>query len=239
MRSGVVVQARLGSHRLPRKVLLDLGGRPLLGHVLRAMREMPAAAHVVATDAASASELRPLVQQSGFELFVGAGTDVLSRYARAAVHFRLDQIVRATGDAPLVSAPLAESILNLHLRKKADLSHYLGCPLGTGVEVINAAALAVADQEAADPLEREHLTTFLYRERARFTVLEPTCPPDAYFLGANVTVDTPDDMQRLRAIVAAHDPSRPIAVQPLVSWLRAHPDYAYGSHPHLSIHTAG
>ena len=140
----VMLQARIGSQRLPGKVLMPLAGQSMLGHCLLALRQMRAHRYLVVTDPISAAQIRGEVEARGFELFVGSEHDVLQRYADAARYAGADTVVRATGDAPLVSAPLADRILRRHARVGADLSHYLGMPLGTGVEVISAAALRAA-----------------------------------------------------------------------------------------------
>ena len=76
---------------------------------------------------------------------------MLERYCLAANHFNVGNIIRATGDNPLVSPRLANLILTIHKEKGADLSHLVGMPLGTGIEVIKKEALIQAGKEAEDP----------------------------------------------------------------------------------------
>jgi spore coat polysaccharide biosynthesis protein SpsF len=128
--------------------------------------------------------------------------------------------VRATGDAPLVSPRLTREIIAIHDERRADLSHFLHCPLGTGVEVIETAALLEADAAASERGHREHMTQYLYAHRDRFRVEEPTCPPDCLLSGVYVTVDTPEDRDRVRRIYAALYDGRPIETDRLVKWLR-------------------
>ncbi len=215
-----MLQARIGSQRLPGKVLMPLAGQSMLGHCLLALRQMRAHRYLVVTEPSSAAQIRGEVEARGFELFVGSEHDVLQRYADAARYAGADTVVRATGDAPLVSAPLADRILRRHARVGADLSHYLGMPLGTGVEVISAAALRAAARDAVDPVEREHLTQHLYRNPERYRVIEPLCP-HAYRDGTHVTVDDEPSYALVKRIYAALYQGHPIEARALVRWLRA------------------
>ena len=135
------------------------------------------------TDTHSVDALRPFAEAEGYAVFPGPDEDVLSRYCLACRAFGVGTVIRATGDNPLTSAALAREILALHAARKADLSHYLGCPWGMGVEVVEASALFVAEREAKAADEREHLTTFLYRNREKFMILSPRRPPARYLPG--------------------------------------------------------
>ena len=219
-RLGILVQVRLASTRLPGKALVPLPGGNIIQHVMRALRHVPAAVYALVTDAASAPRLRTLAVADGFEIFTGHPTDVLERYQKAADFFKLDTIVRATGDNPLVSPKLANSIIDIHLTKQADLSHYLDIPLGTGIEVISKRALAVMAQKATDPFEHEHMTTYIYRHRESFKVVEEPGPKEYYFPKIRVSVDTPVDYERMSRIYEALYQSRPIEIDKLAAWLR-------------------
>ena len=132
----------------------------------------------------------------------------------------MHQIMRATGDAPLVSPTLAESAATLHLERGADLSHFINCPLGTGVEIICADSLQVARRESRDPFEREHITQFFYRDRNRFLVVEEPCPASCSLLGSDVTIDTEEDYRFVQQIYDDLYRYGPIETVELVSWLR-------------------
>ncbi len=216
-RTGILVQVRLGSTRLPGKALQVVAGLSITRHVMRALRLVEAEVRALLTDAESAAALAPEAAAEGFDLFVGPGDDVLRRYALAAGHFAVTRVVRATGDNPLVSPRLTRQILSLHRERGADLSHFLHCPLGTGVEVIETAALMEADRRSR---EREHITQYLYANRQRFRVEEPTCPPDCLMSGEHVSVDTEADLARVRRIFDALYDGRPIETDRLVAWLR-------------------
>ncbi len=216
--TGIVLQARLGSTRLPRKALLPFGSGTLLESALRRLSRVEAEVRVLATEGKSARELRPLAEGLGFVLFVGPEDDVLARYCGAIREFRLDTVVRATGDNPFVSPEAAQDLLEDGGAEKADYAAYRSMPLGFGVEVVRAAALLEAEAEARDPFEREHVCPFLYRRPERYRVYQPEAPEYLRAPEARITVDTARDYERAIAAAAACGEDPPSAV--LARWLR-------------------
>jgi spore coat polysaccharide biosynthesis protein SpsF len=220
VRTGIFIQVRLGSTRLPRKATLQLPGGNIIQHVMRSLALVPADVRALLTDKASAEELLPFAEDEDYAVFVGPELDVLARYCMACREYTVSRVVRATGDNPLTSASLAAGILGEHAERGADLSHYLGCPLGTGVEVVEAAALFDAEREAAATEEREHITTFLYRHPERFSIFEPMAPASATLADAHVSVDTREDFDRIRRIFEALYVGRPLEAEEVVLWLQ-------------------
>jgi len=222
VRTAVFIQVRLGSTRLPRKALLPLRGGNVIQHVMRAMTGVPADVRALLTDMHSAGELGPFAQTEGYEVFPGPDEDVLSRYCMACRAFDAGTVIRVTGDNPLTSGRLAREILALHAAQGADLSHYLGIPWGMGVEVVQSSALFAAEQEARAADEREHITTWLYRNRERFSILEPEAPASARLPDAVVTVDTPRDYQRVSAIFESLGRAgEPIEAEQVIAWFQS------------------
>jgi len=219
VRTGIFIQVRLGSTRLPRKATLRLPGGNIIQHVMRALARVPADVRALLTDKASAEELLPFAKDEDYALFAGPELDVLARYCMACREYGIGRVVRATGDNPLTSASLAARILGEHAERGADLSHYLGCPLGTGVEVVEAEALFAAERDAAASEEREHVTTFLYRHPERFSIFEPVAPASATLADAHVSVDTREDFDRITSIFKALYVGRPLEAEEVVQWL--------------------
>lgn len=201
--TGIVLQARLGSTRLPRKALLPFGEGTLLDSCLRRLSRVPADLRILATEAGSAAELGPRAEARGWRVFVGSEEDVLSRYCGAIREFRLDRVVRATGDNPFVSPEAAESLLSDPRTAGSDYAAYRDLPLGFGVEVVRASALLAAEAGSTDPYEREHVCPYLYRRPERFRIYRPEAPEALRAPEARYTVDTPEDYRAARA--AAED----------------------------------
>ncbi len=216
--TGVVVQMRLDSSRLPAKALLPLAGTTLAGAVLRRLRGIRADAYVLATDAAGADALGAVAGTFGFSVFAGPKNDVLARYVQAAAAFGLDRVVRATGDNPFVSVPLAELALDEFDAKGADYVGLVDMPVGMGVEVVRVSALASAARSATSDFDREHVCPYLYGHPDEFRICRPACPDSYRNPRARVTIDTRSDYDRALTMVAAlgDEPSD----DAILSWLR-------------------
>jgi spore coat polysaccharide biosynthesis protein SpsF len=219
--TGIFIQVRMGSTRLPSKALLPLPGGPVILHVMRSLQAVQADIRALLTDEKSAAALRPVASPEGYEVFVGPEEDVLARYCMASRQYGTERIIRATGDNPVTSARLAGEITAEHERADADLSHFLDVPWGSGVEVVAARALFEAEREAVRQDEREHMTTFLYRHPERFRILETPAPPYAAYAKGRVTVDTPEDMEAMTLLFKSLYRGKAIEIEEVISWLKA------------------
>jgi len=130
--TGIVLQARLDSSRLPEKSLLPLGGRPLILRVMEALNKVPAELRVLACPGDSVAAFGPLAAEAGFSLFGGPKDDVLKRYCLAIQKFGMDNVIRATGDNPFVFADAAAEIVAQAIALGADYAGYGGLPVGGG-----------------------------------------------------------------------------------------------------------
>lgn len=221
--TAVFLQVRLDSSRLPRKALADLGGHPLVERCFQALGTVAADGRVLVTEPASAPELEPLARRYGWETFVGSKADVLDRFVQAARAWGADTIIRATGDNPLVSARLAGLLADRHRSLGSDYSGFQGAPVGSGVEVIQSAALEEAWASSPDPYEREHVCPFLYRRPERFRIDRPEVPEDCRAPEARITVDTPEDLEYLRSLWSELYRGKPLEPEDLIPWLNRHP----------------
>lgn len=200
-----VVQARMGSSRLPGKVLMELGGQPALGLLLDRLSRSQVARVVVATSTEAGDDpIAGFCEDRGVQVVRGSESDVLGRFVAALDGFPADHVVRITGDCPLVDPAVVDGVVELHLRTGADYTTNVlprTFPKGLDVEVVRADALRLADAEAEDPLEREHVTPFLYRRPERFRLANLRSGED---LGdERWTLDTAEDLDTLRSMVAA------------------------------------
>ena len=202
-----VIQARTGSTRLPGKVLADLGGRPMLRFMLDRLARLSVDDLVVATsDLHQDDPVAAIAGGAGVAVVRGPEDDVLARFALALVQHPADTVVRLTADCPLTDPALVDlAVSRLHALDADYMSNSLvrTFPDGLDVEVTTAVALRDAHAEAVDPVEREHVTPFIYRRTGRYAVGAFTVDDD---LGRERwTVDTADDLERIRAMVARLD----------------------------------
>jgi spore coat polysaccharide biosynthesis protein SpsF len=218
--TAIVLQARMGSTRLPGKSLLPLGGSTLVEQAMARLALLPADARVLATDHASALALAPAAERRGYELLVGSAEDVLSRYCAAIRRFGIDLVLRATGDNPLVSQELAALLIERRASFPSDYAGYLGMPTGMGAELVSAEALLRAEAEAREPREREHVCPYLYGHPELFRVDRPPAPAEYLMEGASVTVDTQADYEAVLRIYGALYDGSPIPSPSVMAYLR-------------------
>ena len=163
-----IVQARMGSSRLPGKVMAPINGVPMIELLLsRLSKSSLISTIVVATSSDTAN--RPLVEHIRSLKFAceqGSEADVLSRYVAVASKYAADTIIRITGDCPLIDYRLVDQCIKTFLDEKVD---YLSnnypptFPDGLDVEIFTKEALFLADSKSDSPYEREHVTPYLRR----------------------------------------------------------------------------
>jgi spore coat polysaccharide biosynthesis protein SpsF len=204
-----IIQARMGSTRLPGKVLAEIVGVPMLVRTVeRARRAVTVDDWIVATTRDPADDaLEALSRAHGYRVFRGSVDDVLDRYYQAAVEAGADVVVRLTADCPLLDPALIDLTVRAFLDASppADLvvNRLPGArtyPIGQDVEVVSFAALERAWREAVEPHQREHVLPFLYDPPGRFRVLRLDAERDYGQL--RWTVDTPEDLEFVRQVIA-------------------------------------
>lgn len=193
----VIIQARMGSSRLPGKVMLDWRGKTYLEHVLDRCARIDGIGNVICAIPAGADcdGIAALCTRRGYRVFRGSETDALARHLGAARAARADAVMRNTSDCPLTDPALASAVLADFRRGGADLvttNIPPSWPLGMDVEVVSMAALEAADREGTHPLDREHVTTIMRHRPTRFAWRNHPCPTEgaAYW---RLTLDTPTD----------------------------------------------
>lgn len=203
----VIVQARLGSTRLPKKALLALDSQNLLQHVLRSLQKVDAQVFILACDTASYSAFLPFANESNFITVAGSENDVLSRFALAIEKAKtvcvqqflpdITCIVRATADNPfLFTEAINYSVQRYFEIGKPDYFTLTGLPHGSGVELMSPAALLKAQEISSDDYEREHVGPALYRHSEMFRIVYEAAPNPYYAPEVRTTVDTADDFER-------------------------------------------
>jgi spore coat polysaccharide biosynthesis protein SpsF len=227
-----IVQARMGSNRLPGKVLLDLAGAPMLERVVRRTEAIPGIdAVVVATSVNPADDaIQALCRTTARRCVRGDEEDVLSRFFDAATQHGADHVVRITADCPFLCSSEAGRIVAHHLATGADYSHNVtawgsGMPLGTGTEVFTLDALARSCREGHEPHHREHVDEYVSEHPEIFRIEMLEAPPDLYHPDLRLTVDTAEDLALARAIYRALErPERLIDLAEVLELLRQRPE---------------
>lgn len=196
MRIGIVIQARMGSSRLPGKIMKPLAGRSMLCRIIqRASGSEYSDFLVVAlpyleSDDVAAEE----ACSAGADVIRGSEDDVLGRYVQAIFRYELDIVVRLTADNPFVEGRVIDLMIDRLRRCGLDYIHNIknsGYPLGTCVEVVRAEALQEAFAQSDRQLDHEHVTRYLHRKNTKFEVglLQKSKSAD----NLRLTVDTKKD----------------------------------------------
>jgi spore coat polysaccharide biosynthesis protein SpsF (cytidylyltransferase family) len=210
-RAGIILQARYASTRFVGKAVEPLAGRSILERCLRRLIKAGVARVVLATTGEPEDDaLEGIARGLGVAVFRGDTSDVLGRFAAAARTFGLDPVIRATGDNPAVDVQAPGRILGALRLTGADYVHERGLPHGAAVEGMTAEALFKAAALAIDPYDREHVTPFIRNNHALFTVAHLDAPVSLIRPSLRVTVDTPEDLDRLRELyfrTRSDDPS--------------------------------
>ena len=227
-----IIQARMGSSRLPGKVLLDLAGRPVLWHAVERVRKARRVEQVsVATTLAPGDEsIRRFCAKNEIPCFAGSENDVLDRYWQAALSAGAgpgDGIVRITADCPLIDPEVIDQVIAAFLSSGADYVSNVNPPTfpdGLDVEVFSFSALRIAWREAALQSEREHVTPYLRNHPEKFSAHNVTHSSDLSAL--RWTLDEPADYALLQRIVAELDRNKPeFHLEDVLQVLAAHPEW--------------
>jgi spore coat polysaccharide biosynthesis protein SpsF len=208
--SGIILQARLGSSRLPGKALVPIAGQTILEHCLRRLMFAGVAPVVLATtDRPEDRALADIAQRLGASVFCGDADDVLGRFVAAADAFGFESIVRATGDNPGTDIQAPGRVLAALRSAEADYVCEQGLPYGAAVEAVTRDALLRAAQAATHRDDREHVTTYVRRNSQLFRVVSLAAPAPLRRPDVRLTVDTAEDLAHVRAIFARTDEDLP------------------------------
>ena len=205
MRVIAIIQARMGSTRLPGKVLLDLAGEPVLARVVnRSQRATMLDEVVIATTTESRDEaIVELCSSRGWAHFRGSEDDVLDRYYQAAKKHHADIVVRITSDCPLIEPEIIDLVVQ-ELLKDGSLDYVSNTlpprtfPRGLDVEAMTFKTLERAWQEDKNSAWREHVTLYIYRNPEKFNIKAITNDKDLSHM--RWTVDTLEDLRFVRYI---------------------------------------
>jgi spore coat polysaccharide biosynthesis protein SpsF len=230
MTTACIVQARVASTRLPAKVLKDLAGEPVLGHVLRRCKAIPGVDVVVCAtvDGPDGTVIEDLAKGYDTPVHRGSETDVLERYRDAARLVDADAVVRVTSDCPLIDPALCGDVVE---RRQAENAAYAannftwGYPHGLDCEIFTRAALEAAAETATEAYDREHVSPWI-RRHATYKRVEVTGPggPEAKW---RWTLDFPEDLDFMRALYRYLPPPPAMpSWREIAAVVAAHPELA-------------
>lgn len=170
-----IVQARMGSERLPGKVIKPILNKPMIIHTLERVRKSKYINEIIlATSTLDKDDiLEDIVKSYGYEVFRGSENNVLERYKRAADGYNGDIIIRVTGDCPLIDSVIVDNVVSYFLANEFDYVR-LDVPetfiRGFDVEVFSKEALDKTFQLVNEDIYREHVTLYMYNHPEVFKI---------------------------------------------------------------------
>ncbi len=223
-----IVQARMGSTRLPGKVLLPAAGKPLLLHLLERLSHSSLLDKIVVAtgDTPADKKLAEEVTSWGYQVFIGSETDVLDRYYQAWKPLQAETVVRITGDCPLIDPQVIDAIIQQFKEAKGSLDYIvtaLSWPDGLDAEVFKGVLLERAWREASLQAEREHVTPYIRNHPEWFEKAEFCCPQD--LTDQRWTLDEEQDYRLIKAVFEGlYNPEKLFLMQDVLDFLSQHPE---------------
>jgi len=230
MKVVAIIQARLGSTRLPGKVLVLLAGEPALARVVRRLaRARTLDEIVVATTTRPADdEIESFCDERGWLCSRGSEDDVLDRYYQAAIAREADVVVRITSDCPLIEPIVVDRVVGEFLARYPEIDYVSNVapqrtyPRGLDTEAVSMEALRRVWAEIRDAEYREHVTLYIRRHAETFRIHNVTNETD--LSGMRWTVDTPEDLAFVRRIYD-HFGNDTFSWQDVLAALEQHPEW--------------
>jgi spore coat polysaccharide biosynthesis protein SpsF len=233
-----IIQARMGSSRLPGKVLKPILGQPMLWHIVQRLRFVSELINVIVatSDQPENDPIRQFCAEENIPVFSGSENDVLDRFYQAALLYKGDPLLRITGDCPFVDPEIVSGLLSLYRTGEVD---HAGIATGAGAirldggrfpdgfdaECIRFTALEKAWREATEILDREHVTPYIWRNKGIFRCEVLKSKKD--YLQLRLTVDNEEDLKLVSRIYEAlYNPKRPFSMNDILVYLSAHPELA-------------
>jgi len=255
LRVVLILQARMGSTRLPGKSMMDLAGAPLVGRILERVRRCKQVCRIVlaTTQRSEDDRLAQLAITYGATPFRGAENDLVDRYFQAAKATGADVIVRLPADNPVPEPSEIDRIVEYHLRGASEFSSNLsqvfgnGYPDGIGAEVFNIEVLEEVWREVADPHRREHphLNFFDYKTQQpaapnRYRVGTVRCPAEFARPDLVLDVNTADEYRLMADLYQVLYPGNPqFGIRDIVRWWDARfprPDPVFEPQAEAGVH---
>ena len=207
MTTHIIIQARMGSGRLPGKVMKDLCGHPMIYHVIERCRKSDFSDDVIlaTTNNAQDGVLAEFFEENNISFFRGDEEDVLKRYYETALKFGSGNIVRVTADCPLIDPLIIDKCIQ-EFNKFAGMDYLsnIGArtfPRGLDVEVFTFDALERAYKNAEQKYEREHVTPYIWEnKKGEFNIGKSLEADASYRRDYRLTVDYPEDFELISEI---------------------------------------
>jgi spore coat polysaccharide biosynthesis protein SpsF len=225
-----IIQARMGSSRLPGKVLLPIAGKPLLWHIIYRLKKSNLVDDIAIATSNKPSDdpIEAFAVQNGLSIVRGSQDNVLERFAKAAEVLNPDVIVRVCGDSPLVDPGMIDFMIQALIEAGADYcTGEKGVPsIHEGFSPFTRSALKrLLDTASEDPVAIEHVTGYFKQHPDNFLITRVPVPVEHQFQEARISIDTPSDVRFIETVYGQLDvPVGDADMADVVKLLRAKPE---------------
>jgi spore coat polysaccharide biosynthesis protein SpsF len=219
-----IIQARMGSTRLPGKVLKKIGGKPILEILINRLKKSSFLDEIVVATTVSNDDtlITEIAQDLGVGWYRGSEEDVLKRYAGASRKYNADVIVRATADNPLTDPVLMDTLIEMQLMNDADYVFCDDAPLGVSTEIFSRNALERTEKESCNPFDREHVTPFIKSKPEKFIIICINSPYNGH--NFRLTMDTAEDFILMTKLQEGLGNLEDLQIRNVTTFLEKHPE---------------
>lgn len=226
-----IVQTRMGSTRLPGKVMKEVLGKPLLEYQIERLKRSKLINNIVVATTLEERDdvLEDFSDGLKIDCYRGSENDVLNRYYEAAKQFKADIIVRVTSDCPLIDPDVLDEVISFYLDNEYDYVSNVfkrAYPRGLDVELFSMNALESAEKNSTSAAEREHVTYQIYSNEDKYKIGHAEKKFD--YSQHRWTVDTDDDFLLIKNIIEYLYPqNKNFRMQDVLDTLNLFPEWFY------------
>lgn len=234
LKTDIIIQARMTSTRLPGKILKTIQGKPLLSYQIDRLKKVQNINDIIIATTENQEDdiLVDFCHKHSLKFYRGSENNVLERYFKTALKYKSDIICRITSDCPVIDPEVSTNTISLlqnHLSQLDYVANFNGSikrtfPRGLDTEVFTFKALKKTYQEASEPPDLEHVTSYIYRHPKKFRL--GFFHNDNDYSHYRLTVDTKEDLDLATKIISNLYPKKPnFNLSDMVELLKKHPDW--------------
>jgi spore coat polysaccharide biosynthesis protein SpsF len=227
MKINATIEARMGSSRLPGKVLLEVLGKPILWWMVERVKKSKFIDNIIIATTISKKDddIVKFCRKYNIDYFRGSEENVLDRVLKAHKKFNTDIIVELTGDCPLIDANIIDQCINFYL--KNDYDYVSNCversyPDGMDVQVYNTKILEeISKQNDLTDLDKEHVTPYIYQS-GKYKIYTLIAPKQYFYPDLGLTLDTKEDFEVIKQILE-HFNKKDFSLKDILKFLDKNP----------------